>query len=164
MRISDWGSDVCSSDLVALFVLASPVAAQQAGTLVSAVPMRDTPAGMQAWQVRYWTTNQDGVRQQVTGAVVAPREAAPPRPRRVIAWAHGTSGVVEKCALSTNPDFFTATPGLEQAIREGYVVVAPDYPGLGSSMLHPYLVGGDTARSVLDAVRAARALPGAAEI
>src|SRR3546814_6453377 len=86
---------------VSLFVLASPVAAQQAGTLVSAVPMRDTPAVMQAWQVRYWTTNQDGVRQQVTGAVVAPREAAPPRPPRVIAWAHGTSGVVEKCALST---------------------------------------------------------------
>src|SRR3546814_15233717 len=73
---------------VALFVLASPVAAQQAGTLVSAVPMRDTPAGMQAWQVRYWTTNQDGVRQQVTGAVVAPREAAPPRPRREIGRAH----------------------------------------------------------------------------
>src|SRR3546814_508941 len=101
---------------VALFVLASPVAAQQAGTLVSAVPMRDTPARMQAWQVRYWTTNQDGVRQQVTGAVVAPREAAPPRPRRVIAWAHGTSGVVEKCALSTNPDFFPATPGPEHEL------------------------------------------------
>src|SRR3546814_9966345 len=29
-------------------------------------------------------------------------------------------------------------------------------------MPHPYLVGGDTARSVLDAVRAARAIPGAA--
>src|SRR3546814_6801790 len=114
--------------------------------------MRDTPAGMQAWQVRYWTTNQDGVRQQVTGAVVAPREAAPPRPRRVIAWAHGTSGVVEKCALSTNPDFFTATPGLEQAIREGYVVVAPDYPGLGSSMPHPYLVGTEEHTSELQSL------------
>src|SRR3546814_20740867 len=31
-----------------------------------------------------------------------------------------------------------------------------------SSDLHPYLVGGDTARSVLDAVRAARPIPGAA--
>lgn len=147
---------------VTLSVLASPVAAQQPGTLVSAEPMGDAPAGMQAWRVRYWTTSQDGVRQQVTGAVVAPRERAPARPRRVIAWAHGTSGVVEKCALSTHPQFFTVTPGLEQAIREGYVVVAPDYPGLGSPMPHPYLVGGDTARSVLDAVRAARAIPGAA--
>ena len=147
---------------VSLSVLASPVGAQQAGALISAEPMRDTPAGMQAWQVRYWTTNQDGVRQEVTGAVVAPREAVPTRPRRVIAWAHGTSGVVEKCGLSTHPLFFQATPGLEQAIREGYVVVAPDYPGLGTSMPHPYLVGGDTANSVLDAVRAARAIPGAA--
>lgn len=152
--------------LIALFVglsaIASPVTAQQPGTLASAEPMREAPAGMQAWQVRYWTMNQDGQRQEVTGMVVAPREAIPARPRRVIAWAHGTSGVVEKCALSTHPDFFTATPGLEQAIREGYVVVAPDYPGLGSPMPHPYLVGGDTARSVLDAVRAARAIPGAA--
>lgn len=143
-------------------MLSFAAAAQQPGTLVSAEPMRDTPGGMQAWRVRYWTTSQDGVRQEVTGVVVAPREAIPPRPRRVIAWAHGTSGVVEKCALSIHPDFFTATPGLEQAIRQGYVVVAPDYPGLGSPMPHPYLVGGDTARSVLDAVRAARAIPGAA--
>lgn len=148
--------------LLTLPGFAAPAAAQQPGSLIAAEPMRDTPVGMQAWQVRYWTTNQDGLTQQVTGMVVAPREAIPARPRRVIAWAHGTSGVVEKCALSTNPDFFTATPGLEQAIREGYVVVAPDYPGLGSPMPHPYLVGGDTARSVLDAVRAARAIPGAA--
>lgn len=143
-------------------VLTSPVAAQQPGDLVASDPVAAAPAGTQAWRVRYWTTSQDGVRQEVTGMVVAPREAVPPRPRRVIAWAHGTSGVVEKCALSTNPDFFTATPGLEQAIREGYVVVAPDYPGLGSPMPHPYLVGGDTAHSVLDAVRAARSIPGAA--
>lgn len=143
-------------------LLASSAAAQQPGALVASEPVAEAPAGMQAWRVRYWTTSQDGARQEVTGMVVAPREATPPRPRRVIAWTHGTSGVVEKCAPSTNPDFFTVTPGLEAAVREGYVVVAPDYPGLGSPMPHPYLVGGDTARSVLDAVRAARAIPGAA--
>lgn len=148
-----------------IFILSSlslPVAAQQAGTLVSAEPVRDTPPGMQAWRVLYWTSNQDGVMQQVSGMVVAPREAAPAQPRRVIAWAHGTWGVVEKCAPSNSPDFFAATPALEAMIRTGYVVVAPDYPGLGSSMPHPYLVGVDTARSVLDAVRSARGISGAA--
>jgi acetyl esterase/lipase len=48
------------------------------------------------------------------------------------------------------------------AVRQGYVVVAPDYVGLGNPGPHPYLVGTATARAVLDAVRAARAIPGAA--
>ena len=132
------------------------------GTLESADPVVDTPGGMQAWRVAYWTTNQDGRAQRVTGMVVAPREAIPGQPRRVIAWTHGTSGVVEKCAPSLSPIFYTATPALAEMVRRGYVVVAPDYPGLGSAMPHPYLIGGDTARSVLDAVRAARQIPGAA--
>jgi len=136
--------------------------AQTAGSLVSADPVVETPGGMQAWRISYWTTDQDGRPGQVTGMIVAPREATPPAPRKVIAWAHGTSGVAEKCALSTHADFFTATPGLADMIRRGYTVVAPDYPGLGSAMPHPYLLGGETARSVLDAVRAARGIPGAA--
>jgi acetyl esterase/lipase len=40
-------------------------------------------------------------------------------------------------------------------------VVAPDYPGLGSPGVHPFLVGTVTGRSVLDAVRAAQRIPGA---
>jgi acetyl esterase/lipase len=47
------------------------------------------------------------------------------------------------------------TPGVD-AVSRGYVVVAPDYPGLGSPSPHPYLVGPITGRSVLDAIRAAR--------
>lgn len=144
-------------------VMASvPAAAQQGGTLVSSDPAADAPPAMQAWRIRYWTRNQDGVKQEVTGIVVAPREAAPPRGRRVIAWTHGTWGVAGKCSLSSKPEFFTQSPALDRMIAQGYVVVAPDYPGLGSSMPHPYLIGKDTAYSVLDAVRAARAIPGAA--
>jgi acetyl esterase/lipase len=155
--------------LLALLALAFPQmalaqsgGAQAAGTLISADPVVETPGGMQAWSIRYWTTDQDGRPSQVTGMVVAPREAMPAQPRPVIAWAHGTWGVVQKCAPSLSPDFFTATPGLTEMIKRGYVVVAPDYPGLGTDMPHPYLLGQDTARSVLDAVRAARQIAGAA--
>lgn len=151
--------------LAALLVLifpSVPASAQSVGALVAADPVADAPPGMQAWKIRYWTSTPDGARQEATGMVVAPRETAPSQPRRVIAWAHGTSGVVEKCAPSLLPGFFAATPALEEMIRSGYVIVAPDYPGLGSPMPHPYLIGQDTARSVLDAVRAARAIPGAA--
>ena len=106
---------------------------------------------MQAWRVRYWTSSDRNHPIRVTGMVVAPREALPPAPRHVIAWAHGTWGVASKCALSLG-DFFGATPGLTDAIQRGYTVVAPDYPELGSPMAHGYLVGVSTGRSVLDAV------------
>lgn len=150
---------ICAASLLAF---AAPTSAQQVGSLVSADPVTDTPPGMQAWRIRYWTSSGTGARQEVTGMVIAPREAMPRTPRRVIAWTHGTSGVAEKCAPSNSPGFYEATPGLAGMIAQNYVVVAPDYPGLGSKGPHPYLIGVDTAYSVLDAVRAARGISGAA--
>ncbi|HKT01212.1 MAG TPA: lipase family protein, partial [Rugosimonospora sp.] len=50
--------------------------------------------------------------------------------------------------------------GLDQALARGWVVVATDYTGLGTPGPHPFLIGQGEARSVLDAVRAARQLPG----
>ena len=35
---------------------ASPVHAQRVGGLISAEPVVQTPAGMQAWRIRYWTS------------------------------------------------------------------------------------------------------------
>lgn len=137
------------------------VQAQRAGQLIAAEPVVTTPAGMQAWKIRYWTTSESGRSQQVTGMVVAPREALPRMPRAVVAWTHGTTGVVERCAPSLREDFFAITPAVD-AVRQGMVVVAPDYPGLGSGGAHPYLVGVPTARSTLDAIRAATQIAGAA--
>ena len=136
--------------------------AQQAGTLLSAEPVAAAPPGQQAWRIEYVTTDLQGHPLRVTGMVVSPSEAASPQPRRVIAWAHGTWGVTSRCAPSLSADFFAATPALSEMVRRGYVVVAPDYPGLGSPMPHPYLVGDVTAHSVLDAVRAARSIGRAA--
>ena len=152
------------SVLAAFALSALPLAGAAAppGTLISADPVVEAPGGMQAWKVRYWTTSDKGAEIEVTGMVVAPREALPATPRKVLAWTHGTWGVAQKCAPSLGTSFFAATSGLGDAIRRGYTVVAPDYPGLGSAMPHPYLGGVSTANSVLDAVRAARSIPGAA--
>ena len=147
--------------LVLLSAFALPVAAQTPHYLISAQPMTDTPPGVQAWRVQYWTSNGNGARFAVTGIVAAPMEAVPSRPRRVIAWTHGAWGVAEKCAPSLSPNFFDYTAGMD-AVRAGYVVVAPDYIGLASPTMHPFLVGSDTANAVLDGVRAAREIPGAA--
>jgi acetyl esterase/lipase len=141
-------------------LLPTGAAAQRAGQLIAATPVSAPPAGMRAWTIAYWTSDAGGRPVRATGMVVAPAGAAPRRPRDVLAWAHGTSGVARQCAPSLAPGFWTHSPGLAGVAR-GYVVVAPDYPGLGSDGVHPYLVGEDTGRSVLDAVRAARAIPAA---
>lgn len=143
-----------------LFLAALPATAlaQTPGTLISAEPVAGGPEATRSWRIAYWTSDARGRAIRVTGMIVTPRDRAP-APRRVIAWAHGTWGVVERCAPSLGTNFWSATPALTDMLARGYLVVAPDYPGLGSPMPHPYLVGTDTARSVLDAVRAARALP-----
>ena len=146
---------------VCLCLTATSATAQQAGQLIAADPVVDTPAGMQAWRIQYWTRTDRDRAIRATGMVVAPREAIPPQPRDVVAWAHGAWGVATRCAPSLSPKFWNVSPGL-QGVSQGYVVVAPDYPGLGSEGVHPFLVGVDTGRSVLDAVRAARSIPGAA--
>ncbi len=69
--------------------------------------------------------------------------------------------MASRCAPSLSKDFWSVTAGLD-AVKRGYVLVAPDYPGLGSAGMHPFLVGVDTARSVIDGVRAARRIPGTA--
>lgn len=152
---------VAAAAAVSLLFPSTPASAQRAGELISADPVVDTPAGQQAWRITYWTTTGKSAPIRATGMVVAPREAIPPRPRPVLAFTHGAWGVAQKCAPSLSPDFWRFTAGL-QAVQRGYTVVAPDYPGLGIEGVHGFLVGPDTARSVLDAVRAATQIPGAA--
>ncbi len=133
--------------------------AQRAGTLVAATPAADAPAGMRAWRIDYWTTGDRGRPIRVTGMVIAPIERARSGPRRVIAWTHGLIGIAQRCAPSLGTTNFTMIPALADVIRRGYTVVAPDYPGLGSDMVHPVLVGDSEGKSTLDAIRAARAIP-----
>lgn len=143
--------------LLVLALFASPVAAQRAGTLIGATPVTAAAPGMRAWKIRYWTTGQRGAI-AVTGMVVAPARGAGVRP--VIAWTHGAWGVAEGCAPSLSANYYKMTVAID-AVARGYVVVAPDYRGLGSTGPHPFLVGTTAAHDTLDAVRAARAIKGA---
>jgi hypothetical protein len=111
--------------LAGTLAMASIPATAQPGQLIAAQAVPETPPGTQAWKVRYLTTDDRGHQREVTGMVIAPREAVPARPRPVIAWTHGTWGVAEACAPSLSARFFEATPAIE-AVRRGYVVVAPD--------------------------------------
>jgi len=131
------------------------------GSLIRAEPMQGAPDGAAAYRVLY---RSRGLREEpiaVSGVVVVPRQAASAGPRPIVAWAHPTTGVVPRCAPSRALFVFQQMQGLRQMVERGYVVAATDYPGLGTSGPHPYLVGVSEARAVLDAVRTAREMPGA---
>ena len=98
----------------------------------------------------------------VSGMVLIPKGNAPRDGWPVVAWAHGTTGLVAACApslvtgLADDP---SAVGEVRTMLAHGWAVVATDYPGLGTPGLHPYLIGGKNAEAVVDAVSAAHQLP-----
>ncbi|WP_019137270.1 lipase family protein [Cellulomonas massiliensis] len=131
------------------------------GALLRAEPfVRDVPDGARAWRILYTTTRDEGVPAVASAIVVTPERPGGPTP--VVAWAHGTTGAAEGCAPSLLDDPFEAGAlfVLDRVVAEGWTLVATDYTGLGTAGPHPYLIGQGEARSVLDSVRAARALDG----
>ncbi|WP_282268693.1 alpha/beta fold hydrolase [Stenotrophomonas sp. PS02298] len=133
-------------------VLAAP------GKLLEAVATDGAPAGAKAWRIRYETTDVDGDPTQSTGVLVAPDGPSPVQGRDIVAWAHGTVGIDSACTPIRTLD---QIPGLADMLARGWVVVASDYPGLGTRGPHAYLAGDAAAAAVLDSVRAATALPAA---
>jgi acetyl esterase/lipase len=131
------------------------------GTLIRSEPMAFAPAGAQAYRILYRSTGIDGEPIAVSGVAVIPPGPAPANGRPIVAWAHPTTGVVPHCAPSLAMFVFQQMMGLRPLIERGAVVVATDYPGLGTAGPHPYLVGTSEGRAVLDSVRIVRTLPGA---
>ncbi|MDQ6826381.1 MAG: lipase family protein [Candidatus Eremiobacteraeota bacterium] len=123
------------------------------GSLMSSVSI-PAPSGAAAWKVRYVSTGLDGKRIEVSGVVIAPNSVGKNRP--IIAYAHGTTGIAEACAPSKRDPMFKLMTGLHDMIARGFVVAATDYPGLGTSGTHGYLVGISEGRAVLDSARSAR--------
>lgn len=135
-------------------------AAEAPGGIIRVWPLDGGgPGGADAFRVLYRSTGLEGEPIEVTGAIFVPKSPPPQEGRPVIAWAHPTSGVVERCAPSVLPDIAGTVWDLPDMLRRGFVVTATDYPGLGTPGQHPYLIGESEGRAVIDSVRAARDLP-----
>ena len=119
------------------------------------------PQNAKAYRILYRSTGLNGEPIAVSGAIIFPEGKAPRGGRPVIAWAHPTTGVVNRCAPTLLPDLSGTIAGLGEMLDRGYVIAATDYPGLGTPGMHPYLIGASEGHSVLDSVRAARELPDA---
>lgn len=116
----------------------------------------NVPRGASAWRILYTTTRDDG-KPALSTALILASDNLPSGPRPVIAWAHGTTGIETRCAPSSDPSAvtFASIPAMDDALDNGWVIVATDYIGLGTPGPHPYLIGQGEGRSVLDSVRAA---------
>lgn len=115
--------------------------------------------------VLYKSRTPQGHTDVVSGVVSIPKGKAPKRGWPVITYAHGTTGTADRCAPSrVRPGTITApyvtytNAELNDWLRAGYAVLRTDYQGLGTPGPHQYLIGEAEGRSVLDLVRAARAL------
>ncbi|MEV4315091.1 lipase family protein [Actinocrispum sp. NPDC049592] len=127
------------------------------GRLVSSEPL---PANLwlpntgKAYRVSYTSYDVRGLPTLVTGAVFLPKGLTPYKGFPVVAWAHGTVGIADNCAPSTNGRSQRDIDYLKAWLAAGYAVAATDYEGLGTPTQHPYENGRSEARSVIDLVRA----------
>lgn len=127
------------------------------GTLLRYQALRtDLPTGG-AWRVLYLSRPDEHLR-AVSGMVLVPRGEAPDGGWPVVAWAHPTDGVADRCAPSR--DGPGTIIGARALLRDGFVVAATDFEGLGTPGPHPYLDGVSAGRTLIDVARAADDLPG----
>lgn len=89
-----------------------------------------------------------------SGLLYLPKTPVPKGGWPLIVWGHGTFGIADVCA----PSWKGPTPRdgtyMDRWLAQGFAVVAPDYQGLGTRGVHPYLDRKAEGFSVLDAARA----------
>ncbi|OZD86061.1 lipase [Rhodococcus sp. 05-339-2] len=105
------------------------------------------------------TSGIDGSTQRVSGTIFAPEGTAPEGGWPIIAYGHGTTGVLNDCGPSTDPELLGSSQIVAALVRSGYVVAVSDYQGLGlDGTYHPYLDARTVGNNLIDSVRAARKL------
>ncbi|EPT8466829.1 triacylglycerol lipase [Acinetobacter baumannii] len=104
----------------------------------------------------YKMLGQSGQEVQATSLVFTPNTPPPVGGWPIVVWAHGTTGVADVCAPSKAALADSTKDLISKLLAAGYVVVAPDYEGLGTPGIHPFLNVKSEAFSITDAVVAAR--------
>ena len=153
------GDELERADIDAFYAQPAGAAAGAPGTMVKSEELRGVPLATRAWRIMYRSTTAAGEPVVVTGVVVTPLGPAPASGRRVMSWAHPTTGAALDCAPSYAFDPYLGIEGMRVFLDRGYTIVATDYAGMGTDGPDSYLVGGTEANNVLDAVRAARSIP-----
>lgn len=143
-----------------------------ANVLISHEEITTSIKGAVAYKIVYRSHDLHGIATTSSGLVIAP--AKPGENRRVMSWAHGTTGIGDAACPSAQPDpareltlYFTAgsttpidygVPGLQSFIDDDWVVVATNHQGLGTPGVHQYTVNRTNAIDAVTIVHAAREL------
>ncbi|WP_067721157.1 alpha/beta hydrolase [Nocardia yamanashiensis] len=107
----------------------------------------------------YGTLDQRDNPARATAGLYLPPGLPPQGGWPLVVWAHGTIGIGNDCAPSRRPQSERNRTYFNQILDNGYAVLAPDYQGLGTGGNFSYYNTEVEARSILDAVSAARRLP-----
>ena len=134
------------------------------GQIIKKESIKTSVKGAQAWRIAYISSDVAERKTIATGTIISPIGAAPKEGRPIMAWAHGTTGSAQNCGPSqiTDPtaplnEYFLpdwnswtdyGIANVEQFIKEGYVIVATDYQGLGGGGKHKYAVTATNGRDV----------------
>jgi len=140
------------------YTLPADIPAGEPGELIRSKPILSAPAGSHAWRVIYHSRDMAGNDIPVSAVVVVP-DSPTESDRPVVSWGHPTTGSAQKCGPSLALDPFILIEGLDKLLSAGYAVVATDYQGMSVAGPSSYLLGVTEGNNVIDAVRAARALP-----
>jgi alpha-beta hydrolase superfamily lysophospholipase len=147
---------------LAFYTPPSPLPAGRHGDVIWSRTIRNSlPSAATTKLVLYRSTSVAGRPIAVSGVVVLPRRRPPRGGWPVVSWAHGTTGIADRCAPSRTPTSGANTyvsSLFDEWLRRGYAVARTDYEGLGTPGTHPYLIGRPEGRGVIDIVRAARGL------
>ncbi|TCM66637.1 secretory lipase [Acinetobacter calcoaceticus] len=118
--------------------------------------LENMPGAASVQIMRYNMPNVLDKNAVATAMVMIPKTPQPKDGWRVVVWEHGTVGVGDSCAPSNNPFNPRFKNMAESLLAAGYVVVSPDYEGLGTPGIHPYLNLGSESKSAIHAVKAVK--------
>lgn len=141
------------------------------GTVIAKEKIKTKIPGADAWRIAYISSDINDKTTISTGLVIAPQGKAPKGGRPILAWSHGTTGTAQNCgpsqvldpAQDLNEYFLIGgtswtdfgLPAATEFIKQGYVLVATDYQGLGGGGKHQYAIAVTQGRDLINSIRAA---------
>lgn len=156
---------VVNPEITPFYAPPDPLPEGKPGDIIKTEKIETNNAAVQAWRVMYLSRDLRGDPIAVTGIFAAPTAAPPDGGFPLLAIAHGTEGLAQKCAPSLDPWGVPSFAGdylsfpdttIVPFVQAGYAVTATDYQGLGTPGTSSFLVGPAEAQSVIDSVRALR--------
>jgi pimeloyl-ACP methyl ester carboxylesterase len=137
-----------------------PLPPDEPGVLIYLEPLPEVFSG-RVYRVLYHSRSVvDDQDVAVSGTIWVPPVPPPEGGYPIVSFGHGNDGSADICANSRpdDPAQIWYASEMSRFLAEGYVVAYTDYEGLGTPGPFMFAVNESSARSILDAARAARDL------